>query len=99
MLTAVSAPASLLGGRLADRFGRKNVFLVIRTLGALFRVPYGFLGNTRAEPWLLFTSWGGWDRYGIAVIWPVRFFLGACGADLFCPGRLGRPERRQAPAD
>lgn len=48
----VSGAASLAGGRLADRLGRKRIFLVTRTLGALFFVPCAFLDASPMVPWL-----------------------------------------------
>jgi MFS family permease len=47
------APGSLLGGKLADHLGRRRVFLVSRTLGALALLPCAFLGTSPAVPWLL----------------------------------------------
>ncbi|NLG84826.1 MAG: MFS transporter [Firmicutes bacterium] len=39
-------------GPLADHLGRKKVFLVSRTVGALVLVPCAFLGPSAAVPWL-----------------------------------------------
>lgn len=49
-------PGSLLGGKLADHLGRKRVFTVSRTLGALALIPCAFLGASRLVPWLLITA-------------------------------------------
>lgn len=54
MLSALAfAPGALVGGKLADRFGRKRVFVASRILAALALVPCAFLGASRLVPWLL----------------------------------------------
>ena len=47
------APGALLGGKLADHFGRKRTFVASRILAALVLVPCAFLGASRLVPWLL----------------------------------------------
>ena len=58
MLVAAVAyvPGALVGGRLADRLGRKKVMLVAQALSGLMYVPCGFLGDSRAVPWLILAS-------------------------------------------
>ena len=46
-------PGTLVGGRLADRFGRKRVMLVFQTLCGILFVPCGFLGVNKLVPWLV----------------------------------------------
>lgn len=49
-------PGSLLGGKLADHFGRKVILLVFQAASALVLVPCAFLGESLLIPWLLITS-------------------------------------------
>ena len=49
-------PGTLIGGKLADRFGRKRVMLVSQALTGLLFVPCGFLGVNPLVPWLILTS-------------------------------------------
>lgn len=49
-------PGTLVGGRLADRFGRKRVMLVSQALCGLLFVPCGFLGVNPLVPWLVLVS-------------------------------------------
>ncbi|MGE5553126.1 MAG: MDR family MFS transporter [Betaproteobacteria bacterium] len=54
MLSAAAAvPGSLLGGRLADRLGRKRLFVVSRTLAALTLGACAFLRPSLTIAWLL----------------------------------------------
>ncbi len=46
-------PGILLGGKLADRFGRKRVMIVSQALSGLVFIPCGFLGSHPLVPWLL----------------------------------------------
>lgn len=59
-----TTPGSLLGGKLADHWGRRKVFLLARLTAALLLVPCAFLGDSRLVPWLLLTTsffWGACD--------------------------------------
>jgi len=57
MLSAVAwVPGSLLGGRTADRIGRKRIIVVFQSLAAALLVPCAFLGVSRIIPWLLIVS-------------------------------------------
>lgn len=49
-------PGTLVGGRLADRFGRKRVMLVSQALCGLLFIPCGFLGVNSLVPWLVLVS-------------------------------------------
>lgn len=55
-MTVFSALGALIGGKLADHLGRKRVFLVSRTLGALAFVPCAFLEASPVIPWLFVAS-------------------------------------------
>jgi MFS family permease len=57
MLSAAAwVPGSLLGGKIADQFGRKRVLVLFQFLAAAALVPCAFLGVSRAIPWLLIGS-------------------------------------------
>jgi len=49
-------PGTLIGGRLADRLGRKKVMIAAQLLSGLMYVPCGFLGNSRLIPWFILAS-------------------------------------------
>ncbi len=49
-------PGTLIGGRFADRFGRKSVMLVAQALAGLAFLPCGFLGDSELVPWLILAS-------------------------------------------
>lgn len=74
MLFLVSAPASLIGGKLADHLGRKKIFLISRTLGALVFVPCVYLGTSPVLPWLFLLN-----TFLMSLSWPS---LNAMIADL-----------------
>ena len=56
LATTAYVPGTLIGGRLADRVGRKKVMLVSQALAGLAFVPCGFLGASNAVPWLVLAS-------------------------------------------
>jgi MFS family permease len=49
-------PGILIGGRFADRFGRKRVMLVSQALSGIMYIPCGFLGNSKLVPWFILAS-------------------------------------------
>ncbi|MBO8127373.1 MAG: MFS transporter [Firmicutes bacterium] len=49
----VFAPGSLLGGKISDHFGRREVFLAARVFAALALLPCAFLGTSPVIPVLL----------------------------------------------
>lgn len=51
--TLAHAPGVLLGGKLADRFGRKRVIVAARVLSALALVPAALPAASAAIPWLV----------------------------------------------
>jgi MFS family permease len=64
MLSAAAwVPGSLLGGKIADQFGRKRVLVLFQFLAAVTLVPCAFLGVSRIIPWLLI---GSSFLYGVA---------------------------------
>ena len=64
MLSAAAwVPGSLLGGKIADQFGRKRVLVLFQFLAAVALVPCAFLGISRIIPWLLI---GSSFLYGVA---------------------------------
>lgn len=56
LASTASAPGSLVGGKLADHFGRKKILLIFQGLAALSLIPCAFLGNSMVIPWLLILS-------------------------------------------
>jgi MFS family permease len=57
MLSAAAwVPGSLLGGKVADRIGRKRILVFFQALAAALLVPCAFLGVSRIIPWLLIGS-------------------------------------------
>ncbi|MDD5659661.1 MAG: MFS transporter [Actinomycetota bacterium] len=46
----------LSGGKLADRFGRKKIFILLSTTSALFFIVCAFMDKSPAIPWLLIIS-------------------------------------------
>jgi len=54
--TILYVPGMLVGGRLADRFGRKKVMLVSQALSGLMYVPCGFLSASELVPWFILAS-------------------------------------------
>lgn len=53
-LSAVAwVPGALVGGRIADSWGRKNALVLFHTLPALILIPCAFLGASRQVAWLL----------------------------------------------
>ena len=58
-VTAVVVAGSiglLSGGKLADRFGRKKIFIILSTISAVFFIICSFLDKSSAIPWLIIAS-------------------------------------------
>lgn len=53
---AIYVPGSILGGKLADSFGRKNVLITCQALAGLCFIPCAIYPNTIKTAWLLFAS-------------------------------------------
>lgn len=51
-----TVPGSLIGGKIADSFGRKNVLVTFQGLAALCYIPCAFLGKSIIIPYLLILS-------------------------------------------
>jgi len=49
----VHVPGAIIGGKLADKFNRKNVFLISQTISALLFFGVGFMGNSTSVPYVL----------------------------------------------
>lgn len=49
-------PGSLIGGRLADKIGRKSVLITAQGLAAVALIPCAFLGTSPVIPWLIILS-------------------------------------------
>ncbi|NSW92130.1 MAG: MFS transporter, partial [Firmicutes bacterium] len=57
MLAAIAfVPGSLIGGKLADIYGRKKVLILFHGLSGLCFVPCAFLGPSMLVTWLLVAS-------------------------------------------
>ena len=56
VITTVYVPGSLLGGKLADHAGRKNIMILFQLASALLLVPCAFLGSSPLVPWALMLS-------------------------------------------
>lgn len=50
------APGSILGGKLADHFGRRGVFAFFQLASVVLFVPCAFLNKSMLIPWLLIIS-------------------------------------------
>lgn len=50
------APGSILGGKLADHFGRRKVFAFFQTASVILFIPCAFLNKSMLVPWLLIIS-------------------------------------------
>lgn len=46
-------PGGLIGGKLADHFGRKKIMIISQGAAALLLIPCAFLGSSMAIPWIL----------------------------------------------
>lgn len=46
-------PGSLLGGKLADKIGRKKIYVIAQFIAAGLFIPCGFLGNSIVIPYLI----------------------------------------------
>lgn len=49
-------PGSLIGGKIADSFGRKKILIIFQGLAALCYIPCAFLGKSIIIPYLLILS-------------------------------------------
>ncbi|MDF2881219.1 MAG: major facilitator superfamily protein [Clostridiaceae bacterium] len=57
MLNSFSTvPGSLIGGKISDTFGRKNVLVIFQGLAAICYLPCAFLGKSIAIPYFLILS-------------------------------------------
>lgn len=56
LTSLVYIPGILMGGKLADRFGRKRVMLISQALTGFFFIPCGFLGTSPLVPWFILAS-------------------------------------------
>lgn len=46
-------PGGLIGGKLADYFGRKKIMLISQGIAAVLLIPCAFLGTSMLIPWIL----------------------------------------------
>ena len=57
MINSISTvPGSLIGGKISDAFGRKNVLVLFQALAALCYIPCAFLGKSTLIPFFLIFS-------------------------------------------
>ena len=56
VVSIIYIPGNFIGGKLADRHGRKMVTVIGQTASALFLIPCGFPALAKAVPALLFAS-------------------------------------------
>ncbi|MEW9121646.1 MAG: MFS transporter [Thermotaleaceae bacterium] len=56
LISLAYVPGSMLGGKLADKLGRKKVFICFQSLAACSFIPCAFLGDSILIPWLLIFS-------------------------------------------
>lgn len=70
-------PGSILGGRIADTFGRKRVVVVGFAIGIASFVIWGFIGDVAVLPWFVFVA-----EFSSGLIHPT---IRALTADLTTP--------------
>lgn len=46
LMSLAYTPGAILGGKLADHFGRKKVMMITQAISVAFLIPCGFLGNS-----------------------------------------------------
>lgn len=46
-------PGGLIGGMLADHFGRKKIMMISQSIAAVLLIPCAFLGTSMLIPWIL----------------------------------------------
>lgn len=46
-------PGGLIGGKLADHFGRKKIMIIFQGAAAVLLIPCAFLGSSMIIPWIL----------------------------------------------
>lgn len=56
MYSISTVPGSLIGGKICDSFGRKNILIIFQTLAALCYIPCAFLDKSIIIPYLLILS-------------------------------------------
>ncbi len=56
MTSLAYVPGNFIGGKIADKLGRKKVMIVSQILSALMYIPCGFPSLGRAVPWLVVAS-------------------------------------------
>jgi len=67
MLTGLAAaPGSLLGGKLADHFGRKRLLVAAEFISACSYIPCAFLGSSPLIPWFLIVG-----QFFMGVVHPL----------------------------
>lgn len=56
IISLVYIPGNFIGGKLADRLGRKRLMVVTQILSAALYIPCGFPAFSRYVPWLILAS-------------------------------------------
>jgi len=56
LISMVYIPGNFIGGKLADKFGRKRLMVITQIISAALYVPCGFSAFSKIVPWLILAS-------------------------------------------
>lgn len=56
LISLLYIPGNFIGGKIADRFGRKKLMVIAQIISAALYIPCGFAAFSRYVPWLILAS-------------------------------------------